>query len=193
MHQTQTIVDESSALEPLTIQDARDQVRIYTDELDRQLVEAVSEVRAYCETYVGRTLRTEVTRQLAVDEWWSGRVVRLPWPPLTLVSWVKYYDSDNVDQTVDTDDYRVHMSGQLYGVVEFVKDWVKPTVYDRLDAIRIQYIAGYETRVAVPQEIRRAMKILLSLEFDDVPPNREANALARAKACLTAADVGSYR
>jgi len=191
MHRTETVVDDTLALEPLTIDDAKDQVRIYTDDLNRQLVDAVQEIRAYCETYTGRTLRTEVTRELSMSEW-PCRAFRLPWPPITYLSWIKYCDVNNTEQSVSEDDYSIIKSTDMYGIVEFVADWVKPALYNRLDAVKIQYVTGYETRDAVPLEIKRAMKILLSVEFDDVPPAREANAVGRAKAMLIAADLGAY-
>jgi hypothetical protein len=104
-----------------------------------------------------------------------------------------YYDVDGNEQTVDSSNYRVNLSQELQGELEFIATWTAPSFYDRADAISLQYTAGYQTRAAVPRNVVRAMKILISLEFDDVPPNREANARLRAKDCLTAADWGAYR
>lgn len=192
MQSTETIVSEASALEPLTLSEAREQVRIYTSELDSQLHAAIAEVRELCEIRTARTLRTTVTRMVSWPSW-PKMPIKLPWPPLIAVGSLKYYDTGNVLQTVDAANYRVFLSAELQGRLEPISTWSAPALYDRADAVQVEFTAGYQTREAVPPCVKRAAKILLSLEFDDVPPNREDNARRRAMDCLTAISWGPYR
>ena len=123
----QTIVSTSSAEEPITLSEAKDQVRIYTTELDEQLNDAISEMREYSEVVTARTLRTTVTRKV---EWscWPDSPVRIPWPPLIAISSVKYFDTAGDEQTVSSGDYRVHLSTELQGQVEFISTWSAPVI-----------------------------------------------------------------
>ena len=188
----QTIVSTAAALEPLRLQECKDQLRIYTDELDTQIYTALAEMRELCEASINRTLRTEVSRKISYDKWPSSPIP-LPWPPLISVTSITYYDGDNTEQTVAEANYRVHVSQELQGQIEFVSTWSAPTTYNRMDAVNITYKAGYQTREATPECVKRAIKILLSIEFDDVPPQREENARKRAFDCLAAVAWGPYR
>jgi uncharacterized phiE125 gp8 family phage protein len=185
--QIQRVIDDSTADEPLTLQEAKDQVRIYTDELDVQVSDAIREVRKYCEAHTGRCLRTEVTREITFDAW-PSEGIRLPWPPLISVESIDYWDADNNDTEFASSNYSAQLSDELYGFIEWAPSVSFPDTYSRRDAIRVQFKCGYQTRFAVPHQVKRAMKILLSLEFDDVPPAREENARKRAKDMLQSTD-----
>ena len=187
----QTIVSTANAEEPITLSEAKDQVRIYTTELDEQLNDAISEMREFSEVFTARTLRTTVTRKVELS-CWPPSPFRIPWPPLIAISSIKYFDTAGDEQTVSSGDYRVHLSTELQGQVEFISTWSAPALFDRIDAVAIEYTSGYGTLGAVPRNVKRAMKILLSVEFDDVPIGRENNARQRAMDCLTASDWGSY-
>lgn len=57
---------------------------------------------------------------------------------------VKYYDEDNDIQTLDADEYTVKNLGpDKY--MQIVFDGTMPNIYDRYDAVQIEYEAGYAT------------------------------------------------
>lgn len=56
---------------------------------------------------------------------------------------VKYFDANNVEQTLDEDEYTVKDFGPN-AFVQIVFDGTMPTIYDRYDAVKIEFNAGYE-------------------------------------------------
>lgn len=82
--------------------------------------------------------------------------VTLDKAPLVSIVSVKYYDSDNVEQTMNASDYQVDNSDlNKLGRIRFVGN--TPAVYDRHDAIKIQFRAGYGAADATPSEQRTAI------------------------------------
>ena len=71
--------------------------------------------------------------------------------PITAISSIKYYDSDNSQQTMDASNYTKIYSARP---AEIIIDEV-PSVYERSDAMVIEFIAGYTT---VPADIILALK-----------------------------------
>jgi uncharacterized phiE125 gp8 family phage protein len=60
--------------------------------------------------------------------------------PLVSIESVKYDDENDDEQTMSADDYQVDTTSQP-GRIRFIGSL--PTVYDKPNAIRIQFIAGY--------------------------------------------------
>jgi uncharacterized phiE125 gp8 family phage protein len=71
--------------------------------------------------------------------------------PITAISSIKYYDSDNVLQTISSGDYTAIFSLRPS---EIIFDDT-PSVYDRSDALQIEFVAGFTT---VPDDIILALK-----------------------------------
>jgi uncharacterized phiE125 gp8 family phage protein len=125
------------------------------------------------------------------DNW--GRV-ELRRPPLISVSSVKYYDDDNVLQTVAAENYFV-VTG-LVPRLQFTAAFAFPTLYVRADAVRIEYIAGYpvpegeapDLAANVPASIKDAILIGAQMLFDKLTPAEHESA-ARARDSL----LSSYR
>ena len=80
--------------------------------------------------------------------------VRLLKAPLVQVVSVKYYDADNNEQTMDPADYQVDITS-CPGRIRFIGSL--PSVYDRHDAIKIQYKAGYGAVDATIDQQRTAI------------------------------------
>lgn len=62
-------------------------------------------------------------------------------PPLISVQSVQYYDAANTLQTVSAADY--YVTDDQVPELRFVDTFSAPTVYDRPDALRVTYVAGY--------------------------------------------------
>jgi len=93
------------------------------------------------ERRTGRAL-LQKTYQLFVSDWLydTDYLFELPIGPLVSVESIKHYDLDNTLQTLNSSIYRVHNYDEP-GKVELHGDL--PDLYDRPDAIVIEYIAGY--------------------------------------------------
>lgn len=143
------------------------------------------------------------------DTWGSVELLR---PPFIEMVAVRYYDENNVLQTVEQDtdpDDEVqglvsyYVSSGLVPKLCFTEDFTHPAVYLRDDAIQIEYVAGYPIIAAdpdadppvaedlianVPAGIRSAILLGVQLEFDRLLP-AERTAIERARDAL----LSSYR
>jgi hypothetical protein len=107
--------------------------------------------------------------------------IELPRPPLISVSAVRYYDSDNVLQTIDPVNYFV--TAEIVPQLRFINTYAVPFTYLRGDAIQIEYIAGYapvpasgdtpiDYRANIPDTIKQAILIGVQLQYDDLTPDQ---------------------
>jgi uncharacterized phiE125 gp8 family phage protein len=78
--------------------------------------------------------------ELAAGMYKENGYLRLDKAPLVAIESVKYYDGDNAEQTMNASDYQVDTTS-LPGFIRFIENL--PTVYDRIDAIKIRFKAGY--------------------------------------------------
>lgn len=76
------------------------------------------------------------------------------------VTHVKYYDSDNAQQTLDSADYVVNNQFEPCQINPAV-DFSFPDIADRIDAIECKYTVGYGEASDVPNAIKQA--ILLTI------------------------------
>ena len=97
--------------------------------------------------------------------------ILVPRPPLVSVTWVKYYDTANVQQTWGTSNYTVStLAGPKCG-----PGWIRPvpgvsfpSTYVRPDAVEIKAVCGYgAASTSVPGGLRSAMLLLLADMFEN--------------------------
>lgn len=105
-------------------------------------------------------LRRAVVEQdwrLKLPEFRSSRIY-LPLPPLIDLTSVRYYDLDNVEQTLPSSVYTLVTPAGAAAFLELNATQLWPSTYQRRDAITIEFTAGYE---AVPPAIKHAALIML--------------------------------
>lgn len=127
----------------------------------------IQAAREACEHATGRQL-INATWTLYMDTWremglFLDGSIRLPRPPLSSVSSVKYYDPDGTQQTwpADATGYVVDkpsgpeaQRGRIYPAPDI--DW--PDLQDRPNAIEVIFIAGYGAAGSnVPERLRRGI------------------------------------
>lgn len=156
------------AAEPLTLAEARTQVRVETDatEHDDDLTALIIEARQYVEQGLGRQLIT-ATWDLALDSFPSCESeIPIPLPPLQSITSLKYHDTDGVEQTWDAANYHVSTDGSECGRIVLAPGASWPAAQCRAEAVVIRFVAGYgATAAAVPAPIRRAIKLLVGHWF----------------------------
>jgi uncharacterized phiE125 gp8 family phage protein len=98
------------------------------------------------------------------------RTLRLPMPPLAEVKFVKYFDEDGADRTMDEADYQVDSAGEPARLLPAPgEDW--PATQDgRINAVRVQFNAGHADAASCPREARQAVLLLVGHWYE----NREA-------------------
>lgn len=111
------------------------------------------------ENYTGRTLLTG-SWTTTIDKFYSQ--VTLDIVPVDLTSLViKYYDSDDVLQTLPVDNYKARIKNDQ-AVIEFTGSL--PNLYDKYDAVVFEFDAGYSD---VPYPIKNAILIQAAGYFEN--------------------------
>lgn len=125
--------------------------------LDADFARNITSARRNVEKITRRSLIRQTLRLSAADfpvpQWagaWERRYgravlpvggVKLHRPPVIAVQSVEYFDASNVLQTVDAASY--YVTDDEVPEVRFVSTFIAPAVYDRPDALRLTYVAGY--------------------------------------------------
>ncbi|WP_430009970.1 head-tail connector protein [Methylophaga lonarensis] len=158
----QTVPPEA---EPVTLQEARDQVRADNNDEDALLSEYIAAARDYCEKRTGLPLMPQ-TFVLYADRFFPEMVLK---PNLLEVVAVRYLDVNGDEQTVDAADYVANKVGTLGSVYPaYQQQW--PQTLPVKNAVQVEFKCGFASRNKVPDSIRSAMKLLIGHWF----LNREA-------------------
>lgn len=167
--------------EPLSIEDAKEHLRIDQHDEDVWLLDAIKATRMRAEGMMGRALVTQ-TLEVALSGWPGGRVIELPRPPLVSVTSVKYFDAADVEYTLAAADYYVDVRttpGRI--VLKSTASWPGVALRE-VNGVIIRYVAGYgEQGEDVPAEMRAAMKLWLG-ELYEVRENSAAGGLVTVPA-----------
>lgn len=117
-------------------------------------------------------------RRAVLPQTWRFNAVKFPenawlFPAQTargIVS-IKYWNSSNVETTIAPADYYLRPHGDNLGSsLHFVSGYSVPTLYDRFDALTVEYTAGWPDALKVPRVFRRALQLVAAHFYD----NREA-------------------
>lgn len=159
------------ALEPITVPEAKDHLRILHSDEDDQVEALIAAARGHAERFTDRQFIT-ATWKLTLDRfpcYWEP--IELPHPPLLSVGSVKYRDTADVLQTWSSSEYVVDAPAGPYATTGRVYpkfDKVYPTTLDRPDAVEVEFTAGYGANPeAVPQQLRQAMLLLVGHWFEN--------------------------
>lgn len=94
----------------------------------------------------------------------ASREIELPRSPLISVTSVKYYDAEGEQQTFSANDYLV-ITGYEPGMIYLKEGNEWPELYDRPDAVQIEFVAGYGTTTAEADPVMRQAILLLTRHF----------------------------
>lgn len=188
---------------PVTLADCYGQLRLdpsgspLTTPDDAMLNRLISSATDYAEIHTRRAL-CQQTLQLTFRKFpwdrlyfrsqetlWSEphgydirpRHVRLIRPQLISFLSMKYYDQQNVLQTVDPSTYLIHSDTQE-ATIELLEGFFWPILYLREDAVQLNYIAGYPPKALggspprfdyafnVPAAVKQAILLHVQLHYD---------------------------
>lgn len=146
-------------VEPISLQEAKDHLRVDTTDEDALIDALIMAARQHTEKYLARALITQT--------WdWNlpcfPREFEVPYPPLQSVTSIKYYDGDNVQQTLSSSVYEVN-TASTGGLIREAIGQTWPAHYTRYDAITVRFVAGYGDGVGdVPWPIKAAMLLFVA-------------------------------
>tara|TARA_S200002703_G_scaffold61685_1_gene53591 strand:- start:11860 stop:12450 length:591 start_codon:yes stop_codon:yes gene_type:complete len=149
--------------EPITLTEAKDQLRETGSTEDTFINTLIKTARQFAEDKTGRALITQ-TWKATLDNGSlpTDSIIELPRPPLQSVTAVTYVDSDGATQTLSTDNYTVDTLSEP-GRIMFED---MPTIKSTINALTVEYVAGYTDTSEVPSGIKQGILILVEHWFD---------------------------
>lgn len=185
MSEIQLVQTTPPAEQPLTLTQAKGHIRVELAETaDDELIR--SQVRAAtlaAETFTMRQFVT-ATYELFLDGF--PTVIDIPRPPLQTVNSIKYIDTDGNEQTVSSSVYTVDTASMVGRIVlAYEQSW--PDTRAQIQAVTVNYDAGYGMRTAVPADILAAIKLTLGHLYEnreEVVVGVSANILPKASESL---------
>lgn len=154
-------------LEPLTLAELKSDMRIDHSNDDATLTRTLAEGREWIERRLQTKLLTQ-TWEYIFDAFPATHVeIRLPFGPVQDIEQIAYDDAEGLEQIMDPGDY--YLDAVSYNVNH--QPWVFPTTgwpttLEAINAVRVRFIAGYETAAEVPPTIRAALRLKVRELFD---------------------------
>lgn len=150
----------ASDAEPITVDMVKAQCRIDADD-DSALVQRLCKAaRAHVEKRTGTTLPVQ-TIDAKCDNFCD--LERPPFAPISSVASVKYFDTDNTEQTLSTDIYELRQLDAITPSIVLKYGQVWPT--RRFGSlITVRAVVGF---AAVPDDLAHAMLTLISHWYDN--------------------------
>lgn len=155
------------AVEPVTLAEAKLWARIDHSNHDDMITSMIAAAIAHLDGYtgvLGRCIVNQTWKQKFHD--WSEDL-RLPFPDVSSIVSVKYFDASNVEQTVSSSLYEL-LEDERGSFVRMKDDFTDPSLFDdRSDPISVTFVAGYGAASSdVPEAIKTAIKMLVAHWYD---------------------------
>lgn len=180
------------AVLPVTIEECKRDLRILDSDQDVYLNELIVAAVDYLDGHngvLGHAMITQTWR-LTLKRFYD--TVRLPFAPVQSVSAITYYDGDNAEQSLDVASFTL-AGATDYAWLERVPTVTLPGTYDRPDAVRVDFVAGYgDTASDVPAGIRRAIRMLVAHWFEHPTPQMVGASMAHVPLHFEHV-IGAYR
>ena len=141
------------AVQPLTLAEAKAHLRVDSSDDDFLIASLIDAARAYVDGkdgFLGRALVTQ-TWEVVIDEFPENEI-KIPLPPLQSVVSIKYDDSAGVEQTLATTEYTVDAVSEPGWVVPVTTGW-PASIFEGINAVRIQFVAGYPPGTDSPVDL----------------------------------------
>ena len=151
----------AAAEEPLTVSEVQTHLRV--DGEDTYLGMLIKAARSQCEAYTCRAMVESTFEQFFDD--FGPEEFALYWGPGVEVESIEYYDDLNAYQTLPTSFYEVDVTQDRIRV-KLTKDETWPDVYDRMNAVKVTYKAGYADAASVPADLKFAMLLIIGEMYE---------------------------
>lgn len=150
-------------VEPISLQEARDRLRIDHHEEDPLIASLIAATTAHLDGWSGTLGRALVNQTWAqkFPRFPSGAVLGVALAPVQSIASIVYFGADNVQQTLDPSVYTL-LDDEFGPFVTLQAGQAWPATFPREDAVSVTYVAGYgPAGDDVPAAIRHAMLLLI--------------------------------
>jgi uncharacterized phiE125 gp8 family phage protein len=170
------------AIEPLTMQEAADYLRI-DNVFDPILPSLITQAREFCEDYQKKKYITQIL-ELVLDRFPKTNYIEFTsTSPVQSITSIKYYDKDGTEHVVSSNDYILDNDSFVHRVfLKYLKLWPLD-ILQPYNAVRIRFVTGYGTASDVPESVKQAMVLQMKLLYDDYKPD-EREKLEEARNAL---------
>lgn len=162
-------VTTAPTTEPITLAEAKLHLRVDGTDEDALITALIQAAREYCENYCNRAILTQ-TVTLKMQSFPSSTEgiggIDLRFGKVQSITEIKYFDTDNVEQTINAADYSLLNMFESY-IVAPVYNTCFPTTRGDFANITVTYLAGWATVAEVPQVIKLAMLLFIGSSYEN--------------------------
>jgi len=128
-----------------------------------------------------------------MNEWPSGDAIYLPFGSLGSVTSVKYYETDDTENTMSNTEYGVDTDSNVGRIVlDYGESWPTETLRP-LNPIKIEFVCGYGAAGAnVPDPILHAIKVMVADGYESRQSGLTGTISAEVKTSLAVMNLLRY-
>lgn len=165
-------------VEPVTVAEAKAQLRILHNEDDADLEFMIQVGREWAEDFCNTSFLYQ--SWVAQFSGWPeilDRTVLLPRPPLSVVELVRYRDSD--DEWVELSEETDYVVDEIEGSIRFRSAFGFPVLsQDRVNPLEVVFRAGHgDVAEDVPLRLRQAVRLFVASNYSTNRHNRDVTAM----------------
>lgn len=144
--------------EPVSVEEVFAHTRISDTADIAQVLQFIKAARELVEGYTWRTL-IATTYDWRLDQF--PALLCPPRSPVTSVTEIVYLDSAGASQTLSASDYQTDIYSAPARILPAPGLTWPTTELERLNAVRVRFVAGYSAPTAVPKDLRTALLMLV--------------------------------
>lgn len=151
--------------EPITLVEAKAHLRVDFADEDTYISTLIVAARRYCEAYCNRVFITQTWRQN--EDKWSDPI-QLKVNPVISVTSLKYIDANESQQTItdNANNYQKDLNSDVAKIYDGLVNTF-PAIGDSINPIEIITVCGYGAAADVPDDIKHAIKFMVSYFYEN--------------------------
>ena len=167
------------ATEPLTYAEVKAYLRLNGDSEETFVTNLIVVARQYVESQIWRPLISQVQSMNFDKSELTTQVYNINKAPVISINSVTYYDLNNALQTLNASDWE----SDIYSNPARFRIKTLPQIYDRMNALQVNFTCGYANAASVPLPIKQAMLMLIGHYYEnrqDVVTGTQVNKIDEA-------------